>query len=83
MFFLAVIELVLVFVCAETSINSGLPDWIPRDGWWIDIMYRAMNVLAVWLALWCNQIIAWVILLAVAYWIRRLHRRNKYSDYLT
>jgi len=29
--FLAVIELVFIFVFAETSINDGLPDWIPRD----------------------------------------------------
>jgi len=29
--FLAVIELVFIFTFAETSINDGLPDWIPRD----------------------------------------------------
>lgn len=81
--FLAVIELVFIFVFAETSINDGLPDWIPRDWWWVDIIYRIINVLGVWLALWCRQILIWIVLFIIAYWIKKMFWKNKYWDYLT
>lgn len=81
--FLAVIELVFIFVLAETSINDGLPDWIPRDWWWVDIIYRIINVLGVWLALWCRQILIWIVLFIIAYWIKKIFWKNKYWDYLT
>ena len=81
--FLAVIELVFIFTFAETSINDGLPDWIPRDWWWVDIIYRIINVLGVWLALWCRQILIWIVLFIIAYWIKKMFWKNKYWDYLT
>ena len=81
--FLAVIELVFIFKFAETSINDGLPDWIPRDKWGVDYTYRFIKILAVWLLfMWGYPSLIWVWLFWIAYWIKKVFRKNRYWDYL-